>query len=64
MKLFHLRMWPFGPNLIACGLYVLRGHWTLLLWLGGRDCCVPVMLPVRASVYAMPTGIVTGRGAL
>lgn len=50
MKLFQLRAWPWGPNLLAAGLYDLAGWHTLILWpLNLRS--VAVRLPVRVRVY-------------
>lgn len=46
MKTFRLRAWPTGPNLIAGGIYRLRGWYTLLLWPLKRNS-VAVRLPLR-----------------
>lgn len=51
MVLFKLRAGLiFGPNLIACGMYPLRGWHTLLFWIRGRRRVVSVRLPVRVMV--------------
>jgi hypothetical protein len=47
VNLFRLRLWPFGPNLLAGGLYRLNGWWALILWPLDRNT-ITVQLPVRA----------------
>lgn len=48
MALFRFKLWPInGPNLIAAGVYPLRGWYTLLVWLGSRRHSIAFRLPVR-----------------
>ncbi len=32
MSLFRVRCWPWGPNLLAAGLYSFSGRHMLVIW--------------------------------
>jgi hypothetical protein len=61
VNLFQLRAWPFGPNLISCGVYGCRGFLRVFVWLGSRSRSLNFPLPVRSVTANPPYAFVTGR---
>ncbi len=50
MLLFKFRAWPLGPNLLAAGVYNLRGWRTLFLYAFASTHAIAIRLPLRATV--------------
>lgn len=48
MVIFKFRAWPLGPNLLAAGVYNLRGWRTLFLYVFPRMHPIAIRLPLRA----------------
>lgn len=51
MRIFALRSWPSGGNVLSAGVYPLRDRLVLIVWAGSRRP-LAIPLPIRAREYA------------